>query len=432
MEFEVNRYIKLKLEDEKTNIYINDEFFSLCKHLLISIPRTGINSFDSISSIDEVTSNQNLREQNQNEISPEEEFMGHCSNLQAWVENDYNTEILHMNIAFPLLKKLAEVGVPKARGIFKEEIVSRFLRGYEPVLIFLIRLKFLEVFNDEELKFLWKELEFKGKNKLTEVLVKELKRRQNKKYQKRLYKMLIFLDKELVTHLPYVEYEENKVFVNDPLNLTRRREEYRIKTIREIKGLDKLHQLRSLMIQDHAISKLSGLEKLESLEFLDLSRNNIVDLSGLKKCSKLKTLILNNNNINKVNNLELLSHLEYLDLRFNKIAQISGLEDLKNLKRLELNGNSITRIEGLDNLESLEMLNFSDNEITVIEGLDRLVSLKDLNLVNNNIQKINGLDNLEKLEALNIYGNENIKNLFKRFLYDGRIYVEFSKNCNAG
>ncbi len=32
------------------------------------------------------------------EISEEEEFRGHCSNLQAWYENDYDTRLFYIVI----------------------------------------------------------------------------------------------------------------------------------------------------------------------------------------------------------------------------------------------------------------------------------------------------------------------------------------------
>ncbi len=52
-------------------------------------------------------------------ILPIKEFWGHCSNLQAWAEYGYDTRLLHPNLAFPLLEKLATVGDPIAKKVFK-------------------------------------------------------------------------------------------------------------------------------------------------------------------------------------------------------------------------------------------------------------------------------------------------------------------------
>ena len=47
-----------------------------------------------------------------------------CSNLQAWVENKYDLRIIHTNLGFPLLKKLAEFD-KNALISLKEEIAFR-------------------------------------------------------------------------------------------------------------------------------------------------------------------------------------------------------------------------------------------------------------------------------------------------------------------
>ena len=53
-----------------------------------------------------------------NTITPEQEFWGHRSNIQAWVECEYDTRLLHSNLSFPLLKALSDAGDPKAKAIF--------------------------------------------------------------------------------------------------------------------------------------------------------------------------------------------------------------------------------------------------------------------------------------------------------------------------
>lgn len=85
------------------------------------------------------------------EIPPEQEICGHFSNLQAWIENDYDTRLLSSNLAFPLLQKLAEVGDPQAKKVFKEEIVKRLMHGYPTTTHFLVNGKYLDYFTQEEL-----------------------------------------------------------------------------------------------------------------------------------------------------------------------------------------------------------------------------------------------------------------------------------------
>ncbi|UCC19893.1 MAG: zinc-ribbon domain-containing protein [Promethearchaeota archaeon] len=45
-EFKINEFIKLKLENGKTVIYVKDEKFLQCKYLLIEIPKGQIKDFE--------------------------------------------------------------------------------------------------------------------------------------------------------------------------------------------------------------------------------------------------------------------------------------------------------------------------------------------------------------------------------------------------
>jgi len=83
-------------------------------------------------------------------ISPETEFWAHCSNLQAWAENDYDTRLLHSNLAFPLLRALTEVGDAVAKEMFREEIAERYNSGCKNVREFLRRNKYLDYLNRDE------------------------------------------------------------------------------------------------------------------------------------------------------------------------------------------------------------------------------------------------------------------------------------------
>jgi len=52
-EFKINENIALKLENRKTNIYMNGEFFDQCKFLLLEIPINNIESSEEVQSIDQ-------------------------------------------------------------------------------------------------------------------------------------------------------------------------------------------------------------------------------------------------------------------------------------------------------------------------------------------------------------------------------------------
>jgi len=132
-EFKINEFITLKLENEETNIYIKDQLFNQCKNLLLNIPAENVSSLNEIKSIDEAAEKLGWTEDGQMgitegySITPETEFWAHCSNLQLWVESNYNSNLIHSNLAFPLLKELVEVADPITKRVFKEEIAKKFL-----------------------------------------------------------------------------------------------------------------------------------------------------------------------------------------------------------------------------------------------------------------------------------------------------------------
>lgn len=157
--FKINKYLTLKLVDSKTIIYVAGERFNQCKSLFLNIPKENVSDYDEIKSIDDISENLSKGILNSHfSIAPEMEFQGHCSNLQVWYENDYDTRLLHKNLAFPLLKKLADVGDQLAKRKFKEEIAERIESGEPNVLLFLIYGKYLDYFSEEELDIICNNL----------------------------------------------------------------------------------------------------------------------------------------------------------------------------------------------------------------------------------------------------------------------------------
>ncbi|MBA7525335.1 hypothetical protein ES705_17486 [subsurface metagenome] len=90
-------------------------------------------------------------------ISPEEEFMAHCSNIQAFFENELNTDILHSDIAFPLLRKLVSLRYKPAKRVFNKEIVKRYNEGTWKTRMFLKSEGYLKYLNREEKRVLEKD-----------------------------------------------------------------------------------------------------------------------------------------------------------------------------------------------------------------------------------------------------------------------------------
>jgi len=167
IEYEINEFLALKLEEGKTHIYVNGKRFRQCTRLAITIPKQSIPIYNSIDSIDEAADlyqkhlyqnkivegpNARVLRDEVHDITPEQEFWGHCSNLQAWYEHNYDTRLLHSSLAFPLLKALVDSGDPDAKRVFRIEIADRFESGYPNTITSIFKARLLDYFSPEEKK----------------------------------------------------------------------------------------------------------------------------------------------------------------------------------------------------------------------------------------------------------------------------------------
>jgi len=160
-EFEINKFITLKLEGGNTNIYINGELFQEPKSLMLNTFTIPFQESNGIESLDDIVESlgwnvwgrggggrrycrQNGQGFIEEHLSPEIKFWGHCSNLQVWAEHDYDIHLLHSRLAFPLLKELTEAGDPIAQKVFNIEVIKRFESGNLSVIEYLLKEQYLE------------------------------------------------------------------------------------------------------------------------------------------------------------------------------------------------------------------------------------------------------------------------------------------------
>ncbi|MHA2283257.1 MAG: hypothetical protein ACXAC5_20640 [Promethearchaeota archaeon] len=199
LKFTINNFLELRLEEGKTNIYVDNELFIQCKYLLIHVSIDEYEDCEGLNSIDEVIErlDKSLEFVNpkSNLISPEVQFWGHCSNLQAWYENNYDSSLIHSNLAFPLLKKLAEAGDILAIRVFKEEIVRRFDRGCITIVRFILYNGYLNFLDKEELQCVFNQSTFK----IIKHIMKELNKLMispldNYRAIKELIDLILFID----------------------------------------------------------------------------------------------------------------------------------------------------------------------------------------------------------------------------------------------
>ena len=364
-EFKINKYITLKLVGGKTKIYVNERLFQQCYSLKLNIPVDEISSFDNIESIDEAVDklgsvdDETWREL---DINPDMEFWAHCSNLQAWVESDYDTRLIHSNLAFPLLKKLYEVGDPLAKRVFKEEVIKRFKSGYPNVVHFLICEGYIDPLSKSERNRAFKDFNYEylrcdvsyDSLKLLEYLI-DL---GAPKYAEIILKEQVFkLLKERID--PYVDVFT--FLVNYDL--------MRLFTKEELDSL----QVKSLVLEDiFNINIPSEIGFLTSLEELYISsENTIITLPDtIGNLSSLKKLDLHSCDVDEKipTTIAKLKSLKYLALPYYLSYIPDWLRNLTNLEELDLSANNVKIVpECIKNLKQLKILGVHSSKNLTLE-----------------------------------------------------------------
>lgn len=393
LEFQISELLKLKLEEGITNIYIKSELFKQCKHVTIKRKVDELEDLLEFDSIDELIDNTLEEDIKKNieyhlpfnerprEISPAEEFWVHCSNLQIWKENNYNSLLLHRNLAFPLLKRLTEVGDAEAKKMFKEEIAKRLESGYRPVIEYLQSEGFTECLNKDDLfSILLNYQEYEAIHKLFDGKIEEIvwHYRFDQELVKEYYDILIF----------------NKSVLG--LNLSD-------KNLKEIP---------------------KEIERLPALRYLNIDDNNLKTLPRIIGNFKdLKELRVSNNRLEEIPyEISKLTHLEHLFLDSNNLKTIpKSIGELKSLKILYLDGNYIEELpESIGKLKNLKNIGLMCNCLNKLPySVRELESLRRLDVRSNKLHKLNEeILNIKNLEEIHIdeylKSEETTKNLKKK------------------
>jgi Leucine-rich repeat (LRR) protein len=420
-EFKINNYLTLKLKNEKTVIYVNNERFLQCKYLLIEIPTDRINEFDDFMSIDDVSEKlDHSLEKNitPTKIPPEIEFWGHSSNLQVWAENNYDTNLLHSNLAFPLLKKLTDVGDSIAKRVFKEEIAERLTNLYTNVAQYLIQENYLEYFSIEEneimMEILFTQIDKKYRNKqsslLEEIEIKtlldiiETNLIHSKTFLTNRLKSVEKIDRE--THMGFLHNNKRVI----ALGLNRCGIEVLPSSIEFLENLEELY------LTENRLNFLpSSFGNLIKLKHVDLSDNHIIELPNeIGNLIALKELHLNHNVIqNLPDTLSKLKKLEILSVWGNQLKKFpKNINEMESLRVLGLSFNQLEELPLIfSEIPNLEVLDLSNNKLKVLpDNMDSWKSLKTLWLNYNPLNKIpKSLLNLQNLTDLYIINSKIVE-----------------------
>ena len=337
IEYPINKFLSVKLdEDLQTKIFINGEEFIQCSHVLVTMHLDDVDSLNLLSSVDEIP-----QDSQEILIPPKVKFFVHCSNLQAWAENNYDTRMIHSNLAFPLLRRLMEVGDLQAKKVFKEEIIKRIKSKHPSVIEYLIREGYAELLTPEN---------FMPIIELEAIVLKDLK---------------ILIEKPLTLQVNDESFANGVGF-----------------TIKD-KYVEKLN-----LINCNLKEFPDYIKNLSRINYLNLSLNKIKKLNDdIGYITSLEVLVLDWNKLTFLHeNIGNLENLIEFTLSRNQLTSIpESIGNLISLKKIFLEDNNLRQLpESVNKLSSLEILNLSNNNLSSFpESVLELPSLKELWLINN-------------------------------------------------
>lgn len=401
-EYQINAYITLKLEFIETVIYVDNKLFIACKSLLLNTTVDGLKDIQFISSIDELEqkleSSTSIFSKREVEISPEVRFWAHCSNIQAWAENNYDSRLLHSNLAFPLLKELVKVGDDVALKVFREEIVKRLESGFPSVVYFLVNEGYTDYISRED--FLYAVLNFSEAEALFN-LEKIIGCELSPAYDS--YDMLnsfIIKDKQV-----------------EGLNI------YSVNLHKIFNSISSFTNLTFLSLVKSGIKTIpDSIGTLKKIKYLDLSENELLHIPlSFRFLTGIEELYLDDNCFTIFPEpIKYLKNLRVLDLSGSKLEKIPNyVWNLRNLRIFNLGRNRIQFIpDSIQKLESLKELYLNDNQLNKLpKTIDNLVNLRILDVSVNRLDQIpSSIKNLDSLCTINLGFNR--LEVFPNFIED--------------
>ncbi|MFX1488115.1 MAG: hypothetical protein ACFFBI_03140 [Promethearchaeota archaeon] len=419
--FKINKYITLKLEPwfnfdrflpkKKTNIYIMGRLFQQCKFLIMDLPIDDLEDYSEIDSIDEVADKFRWTIEGQldhqgfpesYEIPDEVEFWGHCSNLQAWVESNYDTRLLHSSLSFPLLKRLTEVGDPIAKAVFQKEIYQRFDSLYPTTIKFLLIERYLQYLTDEQKKFLlesWlerdlesvvvflignREIDQFGKQSRS-VIMEEV----NKEVENRISKIdidtYLKIGKELGTLLEELDIHNQKDFLEQLLSPDQQRPLFLLK---------KILDLRQYLICEGMVSEID-------FSHLEIFKQLTKYLIRLSEAEKLLNVIITDQVRELFETSSLENMFSLLRYGFYKLIPLPIFREMMNRKRSPFLNNLFDYL-GLKGLMS--------NDATSLGIFEFIFTYLDNDCQNIFIHFVKALPSSQKVKVIDAL-SQSIKNI---------------------
>lgn len=199
-------------------------------------------------------------------------------------------------------------------------------------------------------------------------------------------------------------------------------------TIRDISLLQKMPNLKTLVLDRQAITDISPLKNLD-LEIVSLCCNDISDISPLQNSKSLTCLYIAETQVDDISVLADKEELRILDISY---TQLSTLEQLRGmnvselsmfeiapedytplgelpLRKLEIEAVPADGIAVIGQIESMEQMTIYSSNIASLQVFKRLSGLKYLDVWGNNLRNLDGLENMPDITHLDVGENPIIR-----------------------
>ena len=176
--------------------------------------------------------------------------------------------------------------------------------------------------------------------------------------------------------------------------------------LRSLNALQGVTMLRSLMLDDTALTDLSDLSALEEATgWLTVSSNRwLTSLSGLESLQRATDLRLTGNPV-LTGLIPLTVDAELLSIKDNpQLSSLVGLEGVTGLSDITIEGNGLTTLEPLGGWTTFDTLRVGEDHLTDLAVLQSLTEVNDLRLTGATPTSLEDLAKLRRVESFVLVG----------------------------
>lgn len=195
-------------------------------------------------------------------------------------------------------------------------------------------------------------------------------------------------------------------------------------TIQDISLLQKMPNLKVLMLDSQKITDISPLKNLD-LEMVSLCGNDISDIRPLQNSKSLTTLYIADTQVDDISVLADKEALQILDISYTQLSTIEQLRGMNvrelsmfeimpqdysllgelPLRKLEIQQVPPEGVAVIGTIESMEHMTIYSSNIASLNVFERLSKMTYLDLWSNRLRNLEGIENMPNITQLNVGEN---------------------------